>query len=83
MTYDSQKIYKKLTIMPLTEPCVANGGRRCAFPVKYKGSTYTTCGKNGYTKNWCPTSLKTSGEYEEWDYCSPDSCITGQFPASY
>jgi len=56
------------------EHCVAKGGQRCAFPVKYKGETYTTCGKNGYTKNWCPTSLKTSGEYEEWDLCSPARC---------
>jgi len=60
--------------MQLVEHCVAKGGRKCAFPVKYKGSTYTTCGKNGYTKNWCPTSLKTSGEYEEWDLCSPARC---------
>ena len=55
-----------------SEGCISKGGKKCAFPVKYKdGNTYTSCGKNGYTKNWCPTALKPSGEYKDWDECYP------------
>merc|ERR1719402_677192 len=56
------------------ESCLTDKGKRCLFPVKYKGSIYTSCGKNGYTKNWCPTSLKSSGEYKDWDLCYPGDC---------
>ena len=50
-------------------------GKKCVFPLRYKGVTYNACTKkDGRGRNWCATAVNNKNEYTEWGYCEIDEC---------
>lgn len=51
-------------------------GYTCAFPFKYKGTTYRDCTKAGYwgfdsSYIWCARSVAADLSYSNWGWCKP------------
>ena len=57
-------------------PCLTTSGKRCKFPLKYNGKTYTE--KDGCVKGksylWCAIRLNPMNGLQEWDHCDKDKC---------
>jgi len=55
-----------------TRDCTTMNGKRCVFPFVYKGTSYSSCIKDGYHTYWCSTANKKDGSYKEWDICGDE-----------
>uniref|UniRef100_A0A0K2UFQ3 Matrix metallopeptidase 9 (Gelatinase B, 92kDa gelatinase, 92kDa type IV collagenase) [Ceratotherium simum simum] n=1 Tax=Lepeophtheirus salmonis TaxID=72036 RepID=A0A0K2UFQ3_LEPSM len=61
--------------------CVATNGKKCVFPFKYKGDTYSKCttADNGGVP-WCANTVFSNQEANDYGIC-PSDCASEPTPA--
>ena len=54
--------------------CKAVDGKKCVFPFKHEGKSYSSCTRDEHDQEWCSTSNHADGTYNTWNNCDLSSC---------
>ena len=63
--------------------CKAVDGKKCVFPFKHEGKSYSSCTRDEHDQEWCSTSNHADGTYNTWNNCDLSSCTGKETSETY